>query len=69
MYGVCKICGCTDNDACIHPDFGACFWLTPEHDLCSHCVELEGDASVERPADRKKFNNPNHGQNRITAPG
>lgn len=52
-YGTCKICGCTDTNACVHPDFGACFWLDDAHELCSHCVELPNDPAVERPNDRK----------------
>jgi len=41
MSGICKICGCTENNACNHPDFGPCFWLNNEtQDLCSHCVEF-----------------------------
>lgn len=49
MRGVCKLCGCTENSACNHPDFGTCFWVTPEQDLCSHCVEFKNDPAVERP--------------------
>jgi len=36
-YGVCKICGCTDNNACYHPGHGNCFWVDDDHDICSHC--------------------------------
>lgn len=52
MYGTCKICGCTDDDACVHPDFGECFWLDDNHEVCSHCIELPGDPAVERPNDK-----------------
>jgi hypothetical protein len=48
MYGVCKICGCTDNNACISNEFGACWWLDETHELCSHCVELADDPTVIR---------------------
>lgn len=24
--GVCRICGCTENDPCFHPDHGTCWW-------------------------------------------
>jgi len=53
-YGKCKICGCTDNNACVHPDFGSCWWMDDSHELCSHCVELPDDSAVERPSDRIK---------------
>jgi hypothetical protein len=48
MRGICKICGCTENNACMHPDFGACWWTSENQDLCSHCVELPDDPSVEK---------------------
>lgn len=37
--GVCRICGCTDNDPCFHPDYGMCWWADNEHTICSHCAE------------------------------
>lgn len=40
-YGVCKICGCTDNDPCYHPDYGNCWWVDDTHELCSHCADPE----------------------------
>ena len=51
MYGVCKICGCTDNNACHHPDHGSCFWIDDYHELCSHCYidEIKNDPSTEHP--------------------
>lgn len=33
--GQCRVCGCTDNDACED----GCSWVEP--DLCSSCVEAE----------------------------
>lgn len=33
----CRICGCTQDHACVDPDHGACWWVEP--DLCSHCGE------------------------------
>lgn len=39
MYGVCKICGCTEKDPCFHPDWGMCWWVNTTHDLCSHCAD------------------------------
>jgi len=63
-YGTCKICGCTDDNACIHPDFGACWWVDNTHELCSHCVELPDDPDVIRPSHSKQiefnFNSNNH---------
>lgn len=50
-YGICKICGCTDTNACVHPDFGACWWVDDDHELCSHCVELPEDPEIEKTAD------------------
>ena len=41
MYGVCKVCGCTDNDPCFHPDWGMCWWVDETHELCSHCADPE----------------------------
>lgn len=33
--GTCKLCGCTENDACLDSDGIGCFWV--EDDLCSEC--------------------------------
>jgi len=33
--GVCRVCGCTWNNACP----GGCYWVEP--DLCSRCAEKE----------------------------
>jgi len=33
--GICRVCGCTDEEACE----GGCTWVEP--DLCSSCVEKE----------------------------
>ena len=52
-YGTCKICGCTDKRACVHPDFGACWWIDDTHELCSHCVELPDDPLVKLTNDLK----------------
>lgn len=32
----CRACGCTELDACAHPDGRACHWVAP--DLCSACA-------------------------------
>jgi hypothetical protein len=36
----CRVCGCTDNEACE----GGCWWVSEE--LCSECEEAEISASV-----------------------
>lgn len=33
--GVCRICGCTDDNACE----GGCSWVNKDHTLCSACAE------------------------------
>ena len=40
-YGVCKICGCTDNNPCYNPEYGTCWWVDDTHELCSHCADSE----------------------------
>lgn len=42
---VCRVCGCSDDDPCLHPDYGPCSWY--EEDLCSHCVECPGESFRE----------------------
>lgn len=32
----CRVCGCTQNDACWDEEEGSCYWV--EEDLCSACV-------------------------------
>lgn len=41
--GVCRICGCTENNPCYHPEYGFCSWIDEEETLCSHCAHLETD--------------------------
>lgn len=36
--GVCRVCGCTERNACYHPDYGSCWWWDAEETLCSHCA-------------------------------
>lgn len=46
MSGIrtCRVCGCTDLEACP----GGCYWV--EDDLCSRCVEeVNGDAQELHP--------------------
>lgn len=38
---ICLKCGCTENNACISPEFGPCWWV--EENLCSHCKNGIGD--------------------------
>lgn len=35
---ICRVCGCSEHDACDGPD-GPCGWA--ERDLCTHCVPAE----------------------------
>jgi hypothetical protein len=39
--GVCRVCGCTDDDcsACVVLTGSPCYWITP--DLCSACADGE----------------------------
>lgn len=37
--GVCRVCGCTEDNPCFHPIHGYCSWVEPS--LCSHCATLE----------------------------
>jgi len=38
--GVCRICGCTEENPCFHPHAGTCWRVDPS--LCSHCAENLG---------------------------
>ncbi|MGG4106726.1 hypothetical protein AAXB25_22770 [Paenibacillus lautus] len=38
-HGTCRICGCTDDNACV--TWGdPCYWVNDEHNLCSACKLL-----------------------------
>jgi hypothetical protein len=39
----CRQCGCSENDPCVHPQFGPCWWA--EDDLCSHCQNWPGQST------------------------
>lgn len=39
--GVCRICGCTEEDPCYNPAYGCCWWADETRTLCSHCAEEE----------------------------
>lgn len=44
ITGICKKCGCTENDACISEEYGACSWA--ESDLCSACVDVKNPGAI-----------------------
>jgi hypothetical protein len=52
--GICRVCGCTADNACWHDGLGPCAWVHP--DLCSHCFQIAAGEiereDVEQPADR-----------------
>ena len=35
--GVCRKCGCTENNACYDKEMGTCWWVDDTKTLCSHC--------------------------------
>lgn len=39
IIGVCRVCGCTQNNPCYHPHHSYCHWVEP--DLCSHCASKQ----------------------------
>ena len=41
--GICKVCGCSENDACIN-EAGNCWWVMD--DLCSACATDEDEAKI-----------------------
>ncbi len=49
MAGTCKICGCTEENPCFHPDYGPCWWTDDEEEICSHCSvdEIKNDPATE----------------------
>jgi activating signal cointegrator 1 len=36
---VCLKCGCTEENACDSKEFGPCWWVNDETDICSHCLK------------------------------
>lgn len=38
VQDVCRVCGCTDDDACVDLDDLPCFWVAV--DLCSACADI-----------------------------
>ena len=50
LFGrICRVCSCTEHNACVHPTHGACWWI--EGDLCSHCVNITAPLEPEKSAD------------------
>ncbi len=41
--GVCRVCGCTEDNACEMESGEPCHWVEP--DLCSACVEEDTEAA------------------------
>lgn len=50
----CRLCGCTEHNACVDDERGACSWAAP--DICSHCADsialLQELITGESPTDR-----------------
>jgi hypothetical protein len=40
IRGTCKVCGCTNNNACV-TEAGPCWWADEHENLCSACVDNE----------------------------
>jgi hypothetical protein len=47
MKGVCKICDCTDDHACIKEDGQPCSWVTS--DLCDACCLIQEPQAYGKP--------------------
>ncbi len=43
----CRVCGCTEHDACLHPDGRSCSWVAA--DLCSVCANTIGEIMITIP--------------------
>lgn len=41
--GICKVCGCSNENPCYHPVHGYCWWVDDSQTLCSHCAHLEDE--------------------------
>jgi hypothetical protein len=44
--GVCRVCGCSQFDACVNEEGWTCGWADPTHTLCTFCAELHADMHV-----------------------
>lgn len=40
----CRVCGCTEDNACVKGLHGACYWV--EADLCSECKSESGESGA-----------------------
>ncbi len=46
--GVCRICGCTEENPCFHPEHDNCSWVDDTFTLCSHCAsKKEGGLGIK----------------------
>jgi len=47
--GMCRVCGCTDRQACDLGDGHACGWVDQAHTLCSRplCISTVGLARIQ----------------------
>ena len=50
LPAICRVCACTQNDACDHPDHGPCAWSGEEPNLCTSCEWTEQAATAWREA-------------------
>ena len=39
--GVCRVCGCSEDNPCFNPKHGYCSWVDDSMTLCSHCANKE----------------------------
>ncbi len=39
--GVCRVCGCTEDDPCFNPVYRYCWWHDAEMTICSHCANKD----------------------------
>lgn len=49
----CKVCGCTEFNACMDSIHGACWWVGPN--LCSHC-DMAAKQKLKELQEAKKKN-------------
>jgi aspartate/methionine/tyrosine aminotransferase len=54
LVRTCRVCGCTESNACVNADGETCDWI--EEDLCSACAN-GGDASAEELAANQMLEN------------
>lgn len=44
--GICNVCDCTEDNACCHSDYGPCWWVDDNENLCSHCADASYENSI-----------------------